>query len=550
MAKKKLPIDPLGSPQYGLRGRIVTMNDSADVINNGIVFVKDSKIAAILLDNAPIPNEFSQFPIIKTNGTIFPGLIELHNHLSYNCLPMWNVPQTYGNRSQWSGIPAYRKLISGPMNILGKTATYPEAIVRYVEAKCLLGGVTTSQGIALFSNNGIQKYYRGIVRNVESTDDATLPAVHGKIADVAATDVQAFFNQLKSSSCLLLHLSEGKDEAAHKHFEALQMPNHEWAITPALAGIHAVALTSADYQIMATHGASIVWSPLSNLLLYGQTANVKAAKDANVTIGIGSDWSPSGSKNLLGELKIAKLYSDNNGHIFSDFEIVSMATKNAAKIIKWNNELGTIEIGKRADLLVVKGSSGDAYNQLFKTNEADINLVVINGIPRSGTKALMQIFALGTEEYDINGSAKILNFNQNTADVVVGHLTLQEATNHLKDGLLNIKTLANNMTSPIGAIHSPAIMGATDNEIIEPTSWFLVLDHNEEEGDDQRHHLPMDGQNTMELIASVAATPIKDIVEPIDLDPLTVVQDAIFFTNLDGQINLPDYIKHNIRAMY
>ena len=51
----------------------------------------------------------------------------------------------------------------------------------------------------------------------------------------------------------------------------------------------------------------MVWSPMSNLLLYGGTADIAAALAAGVRIGIGSDWSPSGSKNLLGELKVAWL---------------------------------------------------------------------------------------------------------------------------------------------------------------------------------------------------------------------------------------------------
>ena len=55
----------------------------------------------------------------------------------------------------------------------------------------------------------------------------------------------------------------------------------------------------------------MIWSPLSNLLLYGGTAHVDAAREAGVTIGLGSDWSPTGSKNLLGELKVAWLYSQH-----------------------------------------------------------------------------------------------------------------------------------------------------------------------------------------------------------------------------------------------
>jgi len=108
------------------------------------------------------PPGFENISIIKTRGTIYPGLIELHNHLSYNILKLWDVPKSYTNRDQWSGTPTYQKLISGPMKVLSQTPGYLPAIVRYVECKCLLSGVTTSQGIALYSNQGIVRYYRGM----------------------------------------------------------------------------------------------------------------------------------------------------------------------------------------------------------------------------------------------------------------------------------------------------------------------------------------------------------------------------------------------------
>src|SRR6185295_2451457 len=105
----------------------------------------------------------------------------LHNHLSYNALGLWSpVPKLYTDRGQWPKHPDYRRLISGPMTVLGEyrdakgNAALLAPLVRYVEYKCLLGGVTTSQGIMLNSNAGVRRYYRGIVRNVEQTDDPDL----------------------------------------------------------------------------------------------------------------------------------------------------------------------------------------------------------------------------------------------------------------------------------------------------------------------------------------------------------------------------------------
>src|SRR6202020_3329114 len=119
--------------------------------------------------------------------------------------------------------------------------------------------------------------------------------------------------------------------APHQHFEGLSLGGGKWAIAPSLAGIHSVALAPADFAVMASHGASMVWSPFSNLLLYGQTANIAAALAAGIKIGLGSDWSPSGSKSLFGELKVARVYSQSNGNIFTDQELVRLATSTGAE---------------------------------------------------------------------------------------------------------------------------------------------------------------------------------------------------------------------------
>ncbi len=537
------PIDPLSGPKYILNGKIVTMDKDRSIVNNGNVCIKKGEIKFVLKKNEPLPEDFKNAPLIKTGGTIYPGLIELHNHLSYNILPLWNVPKTYGNRDEWGRIPEYRKLISGPMQVLGKTPGYVEAIVRYVEAKCLLGGTTTSQGIALYSNNGIQKYYKGIVRNVEQTDDPDLPEALTKISDVEATDANKFLDRLKKASCLILHLSEGKDSKAHEHFDALKLANEEWAIWNSLAGIHCVALTKEDYVILKKFGASVVWSPLSNLLLYGETAKIKDAKDSGVLIGLGSDWSPSGSKNVFGEVKVAKLYSKFNGDIFTDRELLELVTINAAKILKWDKVIGSIEPGKRADLLVLNWMKGDPYERFIQSSEKAISLVVINGVPRFGYVSLMKHFGKGSENWEIGRSQRILNLNQETLDPAVGAISLRDSRTKLKDGLKNLPHLSKELETNAFPF--------MENNKPESTNWFLVLDHNELDGESQRPHLPLGDSNnfTAQFSAPLAALALSEIVEPIVLDPLTATDDKYFFNKLQNQLNLPGYIKTELKKL-
>jgi hypothetical protein len=543
-------IKPSSGSPYALEGKIVTMDKNYKVLERGVIYIKDGKIAAVQPANQPPPEGFKNCPVIRTGDTIYPGLIELHNHLSYNILPIWQVPKQYSNRSQWGRHPDYRKLVSGPMGVLGRTKGYVEAIVRYVECKCLFGGVTTSQGIALYSNTGIRKYYRGIVRNVEDTEDPELlPEANTRISDVDAKDATKFLKRLENSSCLLLHLSEGIDDRAHEHFEALHLPDGTWAVTPALAGIHSAALNAEDFKVMKKHGGSMIWSPLSNCLLYGDTADIDAAKKSGVLMGIGSDWSPSGSKNLLGELKVARLVSQERGGVFTNRELLAMATTNAAKILKWDKAIGSIEPGKFADLLVVNGRKGDPYDRLINSRETSITLVVINGVPRYGQKRFMKRFGDGGEEWKIGRAKRTLNLKQETADPIVGALSLREACDRLSDGLNRLSELAyqeENMAAAIAAGTAQPPAGE---------SWSLELEHDDPFGTSQRPHLPLaaTGEFTGMLEPMdffTAGIPLSELLEPVELDEITVEDDDEFFGRLALQLNLPNFIKTGLPPLY
>jgi len=546
MAKKKPPIDPLDGPQIVLAGDIVAMDDALTVVRDGRMYIDKGSIVAIRRATDPVPAGFEAVAVVSTGGTLFPGLIELHNHLAYNALRLWKVPKKYTNRDQWGGIPEYRKLVSGPMTVVGKSPGLLPALIRYVEAKCLVSGVTTSQGIALFSNAGIRRFYRGIVRNVEDTDEADLPEVETRIADVEAKDATKFLARLKRETCFLLHLSEGLDAKARDHFLALNIASNQWAITPQLTGIHCAGLKPEDFAVLGSLGGAMVWSPLSNLLLYGGTANIAAAIAANVRIGIGSDWSPSGSKNLLGELKVAWLVAQQIGGL-AKHDIIAMATRTAAKILGWSAAVGTLEPGKRADLLVVKGTSADPYDQLIRAKESDISLVVINGIPRFGRKPLMTALNATGESLTIDGEARMVFLKQDTQDPLVGAIKLSQAMDTLTDALSRLPALAKELEKP----KPVSIIGKAR----APVTWQLALDELEDTGVDLRPRLPSKRGRGLtgparHAVAAKAAQPLSTILQPLKLDPLTVADDPDFLPSLATQKNLPQFVKDGLPGLY
>lgn len=536
-----------GPKTYVLDARVVTMNEDHEVFAPGRVYIRDAHIEAVAPADAPAPDGFAQAPVVRTGGTLFPGLIELHNHLAYNVLPLWQVPQRYGNRGQWgSRNPDYRARVSGPMGVLGTVAGYIEAVVRYVQVKCLLAGVTTSQGIALYSNAGARRYFRGAVRNVEQPLADELPAANTRIADVEAEHATGFRERLQRSSCLLLHLAEGVDDVARSHFRALRIDDRRWAITDALTGIHCAGLRGRDFATLRSRGGTMVWSPMSNLLLYGETTDIERAFRERVRMGLGSDWSPSGSKNLLSEMKVAWIVAQQLEAGIEARDIVTMATIDAARILKWDRSLGSIEPGKRADLIVVHGRQGDPYRHLIEARESSITLAIIDGRARYGQPRLMgQLTGDGGEALDVGGSSRVLDLTDEAADPIIGELSLSEARDRLLDGMRRLPELARRMDD--GSI-TGALLGATSTT--EPGSWFLELDHEPMPGFSARPHLPFDGAATGIYPEVVLGAPLADILEPMNLDPLTVVDDGEYWSRLANSPNLPEYLLTELPPLY
>jgi cytosine/adenosine deaminase-related metal-dependent hydrolase len=89
--------------------------------------------------------------------------------------------------------------------------------------------------------------------------------------------------------------------------------------------IHGVALRKPDFEKMAAAGVGLIWSPRSNIELYGETADVATAKavkvkeDQRITIALAPDWSPSGSDGVLQELKRCCLERRARGRLHERF---------------------------------------------------------------------------------------------------------------------------------------------------------------------------------------------------------------------------------------
>src|SRR3954451_15515104 len=527
------------------------MDPHRTVLPRGVVYARDGVIVAVLDEHQPPPEGFADVSVVHTRATICPGLVELHNHLPYDVLALWAVPKLFTDRAQWSSSSTkdYHRLVSGPMGVIGRDPDVVPAIVRYVEVRCLLGGTTTSQGVALAVDPGIVKLFRGLVRNVESTGDPALPSATTHIADVDATDGERFLARLSGTQKLLLHLAEGTDAPSRQHFLSLHLSDGRWAITENLIGIHCAALTKADFEVYAEHGGSMVWSPLSNLLLYGKTAAFGDAIAAGVSIALGSDWAPSGSKNLLGELKVARLVADVNGVSISDHDVLAMATSTPASMLGWQSQLGSLEAGKKADLIAIDGTAGDPCRTVIDATENDVNLVVINGIPRSGTAGLMGKLGVEGEHIKIGRRHRVLNLAQQTADPDVAQVSVADAISTLTTALHDLPNAGAPSPNGTGRMAArPAPRRRKHGALLAASG---VIDN----GLTPRPHLPFRGRltgpnlpvaMTSRASAMAAAATAAAPLPSLPLDPLTAVQNHTYWETLAVENNLSQDIRDGL----
>src|ERR1700722_5843734 len=505
--------------QLVLRGRIATLDSSGSVIPDGFVCIQDDLIAALSPVGTGVPPAFQGAPVIETAGTIYPGLIELHNHPAYNAIPLWSVPKRYLNRDQWRNDPLYKRKVANPAALLTHhpQEIYPKSVARFVECRALLGGVTTTQGLTLSSLGGTASYYQGLVRIVEFSYGANWPTATDHINDFTSfAEFQQTYGPVMNQplSRLVIHLCEGTDQTTQALFSNLLDPSGKPFISGNLITIHGTALRASQFVSLKRAGG-LIWSPMSNFLLYGATTNVAAAISASVTMGIGCDWAPSGTKNLLGELKIVQLTNKQLNLGSSNEQLVRMVTTIPAKMMGWGGHLGSVENGKQADLLVIGRTDGDPYATLIASTESDVAAVLIGGKLRAGRASLVDPTTPGVELIQVANQSMVLDLVDDPSQPLA-NITLQGSIATLSYALEHLPDLAKTFQAG-----NAQLMGAPDR--------FRI-------------RLEMDESLALDAMSGAVKIGPGD-VDPMELDPITVVDDSTFIQRLKANTNLPPWLK-------
>ncbi|MFO7567326.1 MAG: amidohydrolase family protein [Enhygromyxa sp.] len=376
------------------------------VFLGGTVAVEGGVITCAGCDCAADPAAFDA-TITCADAVITPGLINTHDHITYaHNWPIGEGVDRYEHRHDWrTGQNGH-----APLPYSGNA---PADAVVAAELRFVMGGATSTA-----SAGGRW----GLLRNVDTNDNGGLPI---KPVDSDTFPFDDANGKQQVGSCeygrnptnegyiagldaYLPHIGEGIDQYAQNELHCAAFSRD--LFEPKTGIVHATGATLDEVLEIAASKAQVVWSPRSNVVLYGSTAPVTLMDRLGVNIALGTDWMPSGSMNMLRELACAE-YLDEvhfNDH-FSDKQLWEMVTTNAAFAIGAHTGLGMIKPGYVADLAIFAKGDEQLHGAVVRGHETRVALVMRGGEPLYGDAALLDSPAIGgsaCEELDVCGVAK------------------------------------------------------------------------------------------------------------------------------------------------
>jgi 5-methylthioadenosine/S-adenosylhomocysteine deaminase len=139
---------------WAIRGRIVALSSDPVAANESTVFTgrvwigDDGTIAAVSKAAQAGPPGSEGAPVIDAGSSlVMPGLVDLHNHLAYNTLPLWTEPAQktpFAHHNSWTRAQTYAASTTWPAYAL--ITACPQELLAYVETKAIVGGTTSIQG--------------------------------------------------------------------------------------------------------------------------------------------------------------------------------------------------------------------------------------------------------------------------------------------------------------------------------------------------------------------------------------------------------------------
>jgi 5-methylthioadenosine/S-adenosylhomocysteine deaminase len=406
-------------------GTVVTMSPKG-IIRNGIVVVEDERIVDVG-KSKELKHRYSGYEKIDAKGkVVIPGLVNTHQHAAMSLLRGYadDFPlQEWLEKWIWP----LEKHMTGHDIYVGALLTAIESI---------MGGTTTVNTMYHYTEDGNEAQafakagIRGTVGHVcfswrKNEDRKALRALasdwHGKADGLIRVSVDPhaaytvdpeYMKELKviteelndkhgsSGSPIMWHMHAAETDDESEKVKRVFNLSFKGGVIEYLESLgvldenvlaaHCVSLTPKDMEILKERKVKVSHNPISNLKLASGVSPVPNLLKAGVTVALGTD-SPcsNNSSDMFEVIKVAAILHKGvckNPTVLSAEQVLRMATIEGAKALLWDQQIGSIEVGKKADLAIIDFKKPnlcplfkEVSHLVYAVKAADVETVMING---------------------------------------------------------------------------------------------------------------------------------------------------------------------------
>ena len=377
--------------------------------------------------------------IIDAEGKILlPGLINTHTHLSMTLfrgladdlsLDSWLNDHIWPMEANLNGDYCYIGALLGAVELIKSGTTTFSDMYFYMED---VARAVDDAGIRAVLSYGMIDFGDAERREAEIKENMALYDACNGMADgrikvffgphspyTASEELLVKVRELADEHNIGIHIhvsetqkeiNDSLDERGIRPFEYLEKIGF---LGPDVVAAHCVWLSDEEIEIIKKHGVKVSHNPCSNMKLASGVAPVSKLIENDICVSIGTDGASSNNNlDLIEELKTASLLqkvSTLDPKVLTSDEAIEMATIKGAEALGLGDEIGSIEVGKKADIILIDTNSANmvpdssslSSNVIYSANGSNVDTTICNG------KILMENKKLTTlDEDEIYAKAK------------------------------------------------------------------------------------------------------------------------------------------------
>jgi len=359
-------------------GHVITMDPKRRVFERGSVAIDGDKIVAVGKD----VKEKADIVIDAKGKVVLPGLVNAHTHLSMTLLRgvaedmeliPWLETKIWPLEKNLTGERVYVGALLGCLEMIKSGTTcfadqyfFMEDVARAVEKSGLRG--VLSYGIIEKGDSKLRaseiKKGTELVKNCHGKADGRILTMFGPHAPyTCSTECLLKVKELagKYRVGIHIHLAESDDDIkktiAFQGQRPVKLLDKIGFLGPEVLAAHCVKVTDEEIGMLKKNNVKIAHNPISNLKLASGIAPVARYLKEGIVVAIGTDGAASNNNlDMFEEMKVCSLVAkvrEENPTVVSAGETLEMATIGGARAIGLEKNIGSIEIGKKADMIIV-----------------------------------------------------------------------------------------------------------------------------------------------------------------------------------------------------